>query len=179
MLLRKTISVYDQKGEDCILPENVFLFDDNAFHEKQLASNSLSEEEKFERKLEQLEVLMTDKKMQVLHFAFAKINQQLNDMVKQAEAIAKLYNSNINLQPLFYVITELITPICITSGNQKNFKRRRKKLTGQSHDHTFQLKGKSTFIRHSKLKLLATKSNVKIIIPKIVRHSSRRSKSIS
>ena len=118
MLLRETISVYDQKGEDCILPENVFLFDDNAFHDKQLASNSLSEEEKFERNLEQLKVLMTDKKMQVLHFAFAKINQQLNDMVKQAEAIAELNNSNINLQPLFYVITELITPQSVFKPNE-------------------------------------------------------------
>ena len=78
--------------------------DDNVLHKKQAASNSLSKKEKFERNLERLKVFVTDKKVQALHLA--PVNLQLNDMIKQAEAVAEVDNSNIKLQSL----SESITP---------------------------------------------------------------------
>ena len=76
----------------------------------------LAEEEKLKRNLEQLNVLVTDKKGKVLYLAsINRCNGQLNDKIKQAEAVTELNNSNINLQSL----SESITPKSTFRPNEK------------------------------------------------------------
>ena len=101
MLLRENNLRFGQNNKENGQNEISYVFQMPIFNKTiDLASSTrtVSEEEKFDKNVQKLKELIKNENVQRLHLP--SINRQVNDIIKQAEALVVLNEGNLNLTSL-------------------------------------------------------------------------------